>query len=169
MKDANWGLITHSLLETKRVGASLGRLLRGDEVICLEGELGAGKTSLIQGIGQGLGIADPITSPTFTLVNEYEGSKGRLYHVDLYRLQGTDEMMTVGIDDYLYSDGVCVIEWAEKARGLLPSERLHVTLRHVSQQERNIEFRATGGAYRGLLNRLKEVLDITAGLHDTSY
>ena len=169
LRAASLTLTTHSVLETRRIGASLGRLLRGNEVICLEGELGTGKTSLIQGIGQGLGITDPITSPTFTLVNEYESNGVRLYHVDLYRLQSMDEMIAAGIDGYWYGDGVCVIEWAEKARGLLPPERLHVTLRHVSEHERDMRFQASGQAYRGLLNRLKEMLGLDDGLHRTGH
>jgi tRNA threonylcarbamoyladenosine biosynthesis protein TsaE len=161
-------LITHSLMETQRLGASLGRLLRGNEVICLEGELGAGKTSLIQGIGRGLGITVPITSPTFTLVNEYEGTKAHLYHVDLYRLQSTTEIIAGGIDAYFYGDGVCVIEWAEKARHILPPECLHITLTHAGEEMRDIRLQATGPAYSGLLQRLIEILDLDDDLQPAS-
>jgi tRNA threonylcarbamoyladenosine biosynthesis protein TsaE len=151
-------LISRSLSETQRLGALLGRLLKGDEVICLEGELGTGKTSLIQGIGQGQGIEEPITSPTFTLVNEYRGREAILCHVDLYRLETTEEMIATGIDGCFYGDGICVIEWAEKAREILPSECLCITLEHVSEEERSILLHAKGPYYDQLLQRLKQIL-----------
>lgn len=151
-------LVSHSLSETHRLGVLLGQELEGDEVICLEGELGSGKTSLIQGIGRGQGIGEPITSPTFTLINEYHGRRGTLYHVDLYRLDHAEEMIAAGIDSYFYNAGICVIEWAEKARDILPQECLYVTLKHVSEEERGIMFQAKGPAYRRLLRRLQEAL-----------
>jgi tRNA threonylcarbamoyladenosine biosynthesis protein TsaE len=152
-------LVSRSLSETQRIGALLGQLLQGDEIICLEGELGTGKTSLIQGIGQGQGIREPITSPTFTVVNEYQGRQATLYHVDLYRLNTTGEMIAAGIDGYIYNSGICVIEWAEKARDILPRECLCITLTHVSEEERNILLQARGQAYRQLLRRLIGMLE----------
>jgi len=157
--DESLALVSHGLSETRRLGTLLGQLLRGDEVICLEGELGAGKTSLIQGIGRGQGIIGPITSPTFTLVNEYQGTEAILYHVDLYRLDSTEEMIAAGIDGYFYDDGICVIEWAEKARDILPPDRLYITLKHVSEEERDIQFRAKGQVHRQLLRRLKKMVE----------
>jgi len=157
--DESLTLVSHGLSETRRLGALLGQLLQGDEVICLEGELGTGKTSLVQGIGQGQGIRKPITSPTFTLVNEYQGRQATLYHVDLYRLGYTEEMIAAGIDGYFYDDGICVIEWAEKAKDILPPECLYITLKHVSEEKRSILLQARGQAYRQLLRRLKEILE----------
>lgn len=159
MDDKILSLVSHSVGETRRLGALLGKLLRGDELICLEGELGTGKTSLIQGIGQGQGITQPITSPTFTLVNEYQGRKATFYHVDLYRLRRADEIVQAGIDAYFYDDGICVIEWAEKARGILPSQRLHITLEHRDGNERYIALQPTGRHYRQLVDHLSKALE----------
>ncbi len=157
--DESLSLVSHSLSETRRLGALLGQLLEGEEIICLEGELGTGKTSLIQGIGQGQGIREPITSPTFTLVNEYQGSEATLYHVDLYRVDTTEEIIAAGIDEYFYNGGICVIEWAEKARDMLPPGCLYITLEHVSEEERGILLQAKGEAYRQLLRRLERMLE----------
>jgi tRNA threonylcarbamoyladenosine biosynthesis protein TsaE len=157
--DESLALVSRNLSETRRLGALLGQLLQENEVICLEGELGTGKTSLIQGIGQGQGISEPITSPTFTLVNQYQGKKAILYHVDLYRLESEEEMIAAGIDGYLYCNGICVIEWAEKARDIIPPECLYITLKHVSERERSILLQAKGQAYSQLLHRLKKVLE----------
>ena len=159
MHDECLALVSRSLTETQRLGALLGQLLKGDEVICLEGELGTGKTSLIQGIGQGQGIAEPITSPTFTLVNQYLGREAILYHVDLYRLDSAEEMIATGIDGYFYDNGICVIEWAEKARSILPPECLYITLKHVSEEERRILLQAKGPSYDQLLHHLKKMLE----------
>ncbi len=158
VEDEGLTLLSRSVSETQKVGALLGQLLKGNEIICLEGELGTGKTSLIQGIGRGQGIREPITSPTFTLVNEYQGKAATLYHVDLYRLDSTEDMVAAGLDGYFYDGGICVIEWAEKAGDILPRDCLCITLRHVSQQERGISLRAKGEAYRRLLHRLKKKL-----------
>ncbi len=159
MEDASLTLVSHGLSETRRLGTLLGQLLEGDEVICLEGELGTGKTSLIQGIGQGQGIREPLTSPTFTLVNEYQGRQAPFYHVDLYRLETIEEMIAAGIDGYFHNGGICVIEWAQKARDILPAECLSITLKHVSEEERDILLQAKGPAYRQLVRRLKTMLE----------
>ena len=158
MDDGSLSVITHSLSETRRLGSLLGQLLEGNEIICLEGELGTGKTSLIQGIGHGQGISEPITSPTFTLVNEYQGVTATLYHVDLYRLESTREMTQAGIDAYLFSDGICLIEWAEKATAILPPEHLNITMKHQGGNKRDILLQPRGQSYRRLLDRLRRVL-----------
>jgi tRNA threonylcarbamoyladenosine biosynthesis protein TsaE len=169
VKDETLSLTTRSLSETQRLGAALGRLLRGDEVICLEGELGSGKTSLIQGIGRGLEVAEPITSPTFTLVNEYQGRRGPMYHVDLYRLNTAHEIVAAGIDGYIYGDGISVIEWAEKAGDVLPHDCLYVTLSHVNKNERTVALKAKGRPYQRLLRRLRKVLESDDGIHTAGH
>ena len=117
-------LISRSPEETRaiarRVAASCGRRA----VLALHGELGSGKTCFVQGIAQALGICRPVTSPTFTIISEYAGSK-RLFHIDLYRLGSEDELLTLGIDEYFESDGITAIEWAERAGRLLPPGCLH--------------------------------------------
>lgn len=152
-------LVSHSVSETRQLGALLGQLLEGQEVICLEGELGTGKTTLIQAIGDAQGVSEPITSPTFTLVNEYHSRSGTLYHVDLYRLESIAEIVQAGIDGSLYADGICVIEWAEKARGILPVECLYIMLKHAGQEQRNMSIQAKGQRYCQLLRRLKKALE----------
>jgi tRNA threonylcarbamoyladenosine biosynthesis protein TsaE len=152
-------LVSHSVAETQRLGCSLGQLLEGQEVICLEGELGTGKTALTQAIGCALGVDDPITSPTFTLVNEYRGERGTLHHIDLYRLDTTEEMVQAGIDEYLSADGICVIEWAEKAKEILPPEYMYITLKHRDDDRRRITLQSEGQPYLDLLRRLGKALD----------
>lgn len=152
-------LVSHSVAETQRLGCSLGQLLQGHEVICLEGELGTGKTTLTQAIGCALGVDDPITSPTFTLVNEYQGERATLHHIDLYRLHTTEEMVQAGIDEYLSAEGICVIEWAEKAKEILPPEYLYINLKHWGNDRRRITLQSEGQRYLDLLGRLGKALD----------
>ena len=151
-------VVSHSLEETQQLGASLGKLLEGRELIFLEGELGTGKTSLIQAIGRAQGVREPITSPTFTLVNEHRGRAATIYHVDLYRLSSTEEIVQAGIENYFYSDGICLLEWAEKALGLLPPEHLYILLQHAGNEARRISIQAKGDSHRPLLDGLRHAL-----------
>jgi tRNA threonylcarbamoyladenosine biosynthesis protein TsaE len=143
--------VSHSADQTVRLGRRLGRLFEGGEVVCLTGELGAGKTCLVQGVGAGLGVKDRITSPTFTLVNEYRGGRLVLHHVDLYRILDAGSALAFGLDEYLYDDGVCAIEWAERVRDVWPEEYLLITLRHIDETKRGVTMRATGDRYDRLL------------------
>jgi tRNA threonylcarbamoyladenosine biosynthesis protein TsaE len=118
---------TASAAETRRLGKRLGRRLEAGDVVLLEGTLGAGKTVLVQGIAEGLDVADPVTSPTFTLVHEYQG-RLPLYHADLYRIAGETEAVDLGLEDLYYGDGVTVVEWAGRAAALVPREHLWVRL-----------------------------------------
>jgi tRNA threonylcarbamoyladenosine biosynthesis protein TsaE len=139
--------ISHSSAQTRRFGARLGALLQPGDVICLEGELGTGKTCLAQGIGQGMGVVEPITSPTFTLIAEYRPPAPApvLYHIDLYRLNDpVADALALGLDDYLLGDGVCLVEWADRIEPILPAERLWIVLRHVALSKRGIVIRAAG-------------------------
>ena len=126
--------ISHSTEQTRRLGARLGQLFVGGEVLCLIGELGTGKTCLVQGIGRGLGVADQITSPTFTLVQTYETPEFALWHYDLYRLNSPDELHDLAIDEAL-QQGVCVIEWPEIAMSLLPQDRLDIHLASAASED----------------------------------
>jgi len=107
-------ITTHSATETQELGESWGRQAERGWVIGLSGELGAGKTQLVKGLARGLGVTVRVHSPTFTLVNEYGGGRLRLFHLDLYRLESREQIITAGLDDYLQPDGVTVIEWAER-------------------------------------------------------
>jgi tRNA threonylcarbamoyladenosine biosynthesis protein TsaE len=151
--------ISHSPAQTRRFGARLGLLLQTGDLVCLEGELGTGKTCLVQGIGEGLGVVDPITSPTFTLVAEYQPPPpaATLYHIDLYRLNSpVDEALAFGLEDYLLGDGICVIEWADRVLPILPEERLWISLRHLDVSKRGILLRAGGERSRKLLHAFRQ-------------
>ena len=118
---------THSVKETERLGELLARRLHAGDVIAMSGDLGAGKTAFVRGLARGLGITARVTSPTYTIVNEYEGTLP-LFHFDMYRLFGADELDDIGWDDYLKRGGVCAVEWSERAEGLLPDDCIRVAI-----------------------------------------
>jgi len=119
---------TNSPDETWALAAEMAEELEAGTVIALHGDLGAGKTCFIQGFAAALGIKEPITSPTYTLIGEYEG-RLPLHHIDLYRLSGPEEALGLGLEEYFDVNGITAIEWAERAEGLLPSDLLHVEIR----------------------------------------
>jgi len=152
-------VISHSAAQTRRFGARLGLLLQAGDLLCLEGDLGTGKTCLVQGIGQGMGVGRPITSPTYALIAEYRPPPPApaLYHVDLYRLDApVEEALALGLEDYMLGDGVCVIEWADRIVSILPEERLWVSLRHLDVSKRGILIRASGERPRELLQDFRQ-------------
>lgn len=110
--------ISHSPAETESLGEAWGRAAQRGWVIALSGELGTGKTQLVKGVARGLGITTRVHSPTFTLVNEYGGGRLRLFHLDLYRLETREQILSAGLEEFLQPDGVAVIEWAEKMSGV---------------------------------------------------
>jgi len=150
---------SHSEAQTRRLGARLGELLQSGDVICLAGELGAGKTCLAQGIGQGLGIEGPITSPSFTLINEYRPEQARLpfYHIDLYRIEEAKETLSLGLEEYFYGEGACVVEWADRALQALPAEHLWIELRYIVETKRGLLMKALGKRYEQLLREFKRM------------
>jgi tRNA threonylcarbamoyladenosine biosynthesis protein TsaE len=151
-------VISHSPQQTRRLAARLAELLRGGETICLSGELGVGKTTFVQGLGEGLGITEPIISPTFTLIREYEpvGDRPTLFHIDFYRLEKPQDYQSLGLDDYFYSDGVCAVEWPERAPDLLPEERLWIDMRFLNDMKRGLLMRADGQRYQELLEAFRK-------------
>jgi len=142
---------------TQEIGEIIGKFAQPNDLILLSGTLGSGKTCLTQGIAWGLDIREYTSSPTFVLVREYTG-RLPLFHIDLYRLASDEDMQSFGIDDYVYGNGVCVIEWAEKGSGILPKDNLFITLSHVPENERNIAIEAHGIRYQTLLNKISELL-----------
>lgn len=120
-------LITENFHETKTLGKKIGDNLKGGEIICINGDLGTGKTYLTKGIAQGLSIVDPIVSPTFTIVNEYSG-RLKLYHFDVYRINDLDEIMNIGFDEYIFSPAVSVIEWADYIKELIPPDHIEIII-----------------------------------------
>ena len=147
--------ISHSVEQTRRVGARLGRFLLPGDVILLEGDFGAGKTCLTQGVAQGLGVARWVTSPSFALVNEYREGRLPLYHIDLYRLASVAEALDLGLDEYLYGAGVAVVEWPSQALAALPPEHLWIELSVISETKREVYLAAAGPRYRELLRQFK--------------
>ena len=141
-------LVTHSAAETQALGVELGQSLTPGEVVAFYGDLGSGKTCMIQGVCKALAVADYVTSPTFILINEYAGRlQGRelpVYHFDLYRLGGPVELEDLGAEEYFYSRGVCMVEWAERAGDLLPESSRQVRLEHGGGDERRVEISKIG-------------------------
>jgi tRNA threonylcarbamoyladenosine biosynthesis protein TsaE len=146
--------ISHSEAQTRRLGARLAPFLLPGDILALIGDLGSGKTRWIQGVCQGLGVTDSVVSPTFTLVNEYQG-RYPVYHIDLYRLADMAEMTTFGLEDYLYNSGVSVIEWADRAKNFLPNDYLIIELYHLEETKRRVVLRPRGQRYMTLLEAYK--------------
>ncbi len=114
--------------ETKEIAKKFSSSVKEGDIICLDGDLGAGKTAFVSGFAEGLGYKGYVTSPTFTLVNEYEAEK-TIYHFDVYRIDECDDMFDIGLDDYLFSDGVCIIEWAERIKSVLPENVINIEIK----------------------------------------
>ena len=131
--------ISDSPQATFSVGAECGRAARIGDVFALTGDLGAGKTQFVKGLVSGLGCDAQVTSPTFTLVHEYAGGRCPIYHFDFYRLDSSHAVVAVGFDDYVEGDGVCVIEWADRFRELLPERARWISITARSENERVIE------------------------------
>jgi tRNA threonylcarbamoyladenosine biosynthesis protein TsaE len=155
LREGELDIISHNAEQTRRLGVKLGTLLQPGDVLCLSGELGAGKTVFSAGIGAGWGASEPLISPTFNLVHLHtrEGDGARLYHLDCYRLSGAGEVDTIDLDDILQARGVVVIEWAERIESALPPERLWIELRVLELTRRNLVFTAAGDRYRRLVDQ----------------
>jgi tRNA threonylcarbamoyladenosine biosynthesis protein TsaE len=132
-------IISRGAEETFRLGRDFAASLKPGDVLALCGDLAAGKTQFVKGLAAGLGVATEVTSPTFTLIHEYRGGRLPLYHVDLYRLETEDEALKIGIDEYLESDGVTAIEWADKFAALVPGDARWVRFRVAGESEREID------------------------------
>ena len=130
--------LTNSPEETEAVGAALGKILMPGTVIAYRGDLGAGKTAFTRGLALGLGYAEPVTSPTYTIVNEYLGGRLPLFHFDMYRLASSDDLWDIGWDDYLDRSGVCAVEWSENVEDALEGAIL-ITIHKTGENSRRIE------------------------------
>ncbi len=147
--------ILNSVEDTISLGKKLGSLLNAGDIICLEGDLGTGKTYFTKGIAKGLGIDEPITSPTFTIVNEYYG-RLKLYHFDVYRVNDIDEIAEIGFDEYIFSDAVSIIEWANYIEELIPKKCIWVSI--YKQPEKGPNYRKITIKYDGnRYNYIKEL------------
>lgn len=147
--------------DTENIGELLGTIAEKGYIICLEGELGAGKTEFAKGVARGLGVDDYITSPTFTIINEYAG-RLPLYHFDVYRINDVDEMYEIGCDEYFFGDGVCLIEWANIIKSIIPKENITVRI-HKDMKEgmnfRKITVEANGERYETVFRKMMEKWD----------
>lgn len=151
---------------TQHLGRLLARLLPGPAVITLAGDLGAGKTTFVQGLGQGLGVTKAITSPTFVLINRYRCADGRyLQHADCYRLQNAPlEMWDVGLADLLWGEDIVVVEWADRVPGLLPDEHLQITFTYLAGNRRGLVFTGHGCTYGHVVNDLAALTEGVTGV-----
>lgn len=146
--------ISHSETQTRRLGMRLAPLLQAGDVVALIGDLGSGKTRWIQGVCQGLDVADPVISPTFTLVNEYRG-RLPVYHIDLYRLADAAESLSFGLEEYLYGNGITLVEWADKALDYFPKSYLAIELYYLEDTKRRVVMRPYGDRFSHVLNEFK--------------
>ncbi len=153
LKEGELNVITNSADHTQKLGVCLGSLLQAGDVICLSGDMGAGKTMISAGIGMGWGALEPLTSPTFNLVHEHHRAKDqtRLFHIDCYRLRGSADLLSIGWEDILAQRGVIVIEWAELILDALPKDHLWVELRVLEASRRNLIFEPHGDRYHQLM------------------
>jgi len=133
-------IISHSPQETFELGRQFAAGLKRGAVLALAGDLGAGKTQFSKGLAAGLGVEAEVTSPTFTLIHEYPGGRLSLFHIDLYRLEDEDEVLGIGLDEYLDGDGVTVIEWADKFAELMPKGASWIRFRVLEGEEREISW-----------------------------
>ena len=138
-------LLTRSAEQTKALGARLAAQLNAGDVLLLEGDLGAGKSELTRGIARGLGISEPVTSPTFTILQVHMGGRLPLYHFDWYRLQSAEELYELSLDEYLYADGVSVVEWPSMAEEAIPERHLRIGIETLGECERRFSFMPMGG------------------------
>ncbi len=157
LTDQSLDFISSSEQQTMRLGVRLGELLQRNDVLCFAGELGAGKTVLARGVGRGWGTAIRVTSPTYTLVNQYPRMHDDrvLYHIDCYRLENEGDIITAGLEDVLLSDGAFMIEWPEKIDAWLPEDRLWIELNFVNDTRRKLRFLATGDRSTELLKAFR--------------
>jgi tRNA threonylcarbamoyladenosine biosynthesis protein TsaE len=157
----NYSVMSLTVEQTREWGKQLGARLQGGDVIALSGDLGAGKTAFAQGVGEELGVTAPLTSPTFTIIHEYmgqiKGTRVRLIHMDLYRLQRPEETEVIGVEDSFVEDAICLIEWPKIAEDYLPEDRLEVEIIGSGEQPREIIFRARTGNWEQRLNDMTQV------------
>lgn len=137
-------IISNSIEETEEIGYRLGRFLERGDMVCLTGDLGAGKTTISKSIALGLDVHEAVTSPTFTIIHEYDG-RLPLYHFDVYRINNIEEMYDIGYEEYFYGNGVCIVEWASQIEELIPQEHLWIDIKlGDGLNSRELYFTGTG-------------------------
>lgn len=149
-------IVLKNLEDTERFGYRLGSVLEGGDIVCLTGDLGAGKTTLTKSIAKGLDVKDYVTSPTFALINEYKG-RVPVYHFDVYRLEGIEDVIDLGFEEYFYSKGVTIIEWGNKIEKFLPEDILTIELnRGKKDDERIVSIYSSGKRSESIVEELKK-------------
>lgn len=146
-------IVVNNLQDTEKVGKIIGRNLDKGTVLCLDGDLGVGKTALTQFIAKEFGIKEYITSPTFNIIKEYEG-RLPFYHMDVYRIESQDDMYDLGYDEYIYSEGVTIIEWSNKIEGILPENRININIRRLDDSGRTLFISGKGLVYEKIAEEL---------------
>lgn len=160
----NLEILSKSSLATIDLGKKFSKILRGGDIILLSGELGGGKTTFISGLADGLGIKENLSSPSFTILNQYDAGKLKLVHIDFYRLDGVDEFDNIGIDDHIYDDSaILCIEWGEKIRQYIKKDYLNISFNYIIEDEesmnkRIIRFNDSSDYWDKKLNILKKIL-----------
>jgi tRNA threonylcarbamoyladenosine biosynthesis protein TsaE len=156
MDSHNFEFMSRSPEQTRRLGTRIGSLLAKGDLICLSGDLGAGKTTLIQGIAHGWGTIDSVSSPTFVLVNEYHSKTGDvLFHMDAYRLRDAEDAYDLDVDR-LMEDGVLLVEWAERIQAALPESALWIEMQWIADEQRGLVFTAHGNRSQFLMDQFKK-------------
>lgn len=147
----DYKLITNNVEETMDIAEKLAILLKPGDVVTLEGDLGTGKTAFAKGFAKGLGVKEPITSPTFTIIKEYDG-KYPFYHMDAYRLEHSEE--DIGFLEYFHGEGITLVEWAQFISDFLPSEKLNIDIHYINETTRSLLFLPEGEKYEQAVHRL---------------
>ena len=145
--------ITHSKEETRSLGKALSAFLRAGDVVLLEGDLGAGKTTFVGGVAEGLNVKEDVISPTFNIMKCYFHGSLPLYHIDAYRLEGQN--IEIGLDEYIEGDGACFIEWPQYISPLIPDEKLEIVLKNIGGNERSITFKSDDEHFASMIERLE--------------
>jgi len=160
LKPHAFEFFSHSSEQTMRVGVRLGSVLQTGDVVCLEGDLGSGKTTLVRGIAQGWGSADRVSSPTYVIVNQYRHpNKTILYHCDAYRLNPDEPLDNEILEiDHVLENGVLIMEWAERMKDSLPKENLWIDMDYIDEEQRHLVFTPNGKKYEQLLKKLQKAL-----------
>ncbi|MBF8982944.1 tRNA (adenosine(37)-N6)-threonylcarbamoyltransferase complex ATPase subunit type 1 TsaE [Lutibacter sp. B2] len=150
-------MISNNEQKTYDLGYKLGTLLKKGDIICLTGDLGAGKTAMSKAIAKGLEVDEHVTSPTFSIIQEYMG-RLPLYHFDVYRIGSVEEMEDLGYEEYFYGDGVCIIEWASIIEEIIPKEHLWIDIKRDDHENiRKIEMKATTEHFKNIIEELKKI------------
>ena len=148
--------ISRSPEQSRRIGMRLGAILEEGDIVCLQGDLGAGKTTFVQGLAQGWGTLDPVTSPTFIIVNMYRRpDESQLFHLDTYRLESAPEAEMLDLDEML-ATGALVIEWPERIESILPKNRLWINLEYIAEEQRRLQFTAQGTHYQNMIEKIRK-------------